>query len=141
MPEFRYWPDDFPVVEPSTDFDVALVAFFDQMVAADVSVYVDGGWSLFGFSRDYRRIDFVRRGRLRRGSGQCWEVWPYDGDASLRLGSHFGVREHACIVVDGIAGIRASAECWIGGNDISDLIRCAEFWDRMDGSKPLEACS
>jgi hypothetical protein len=30
MPEFRNWPDDFPVVEPSTDFDIALVAFFGQ---------------------------------------------------------------------------------------------------------------
>ena len=102
-------------------------------------MYTDQTMALFGFSRESRRIDFIRRGRLHRGSGQCWEVWPYDGDDSFRLGSQFGIREHACVVVDGIAGVSAAAECWIAGNDMSDLARCADFWDKMDGSKPLEA--
>ena len=138
MQEYRNWPEDFPIVEPSTDFDVAFVELFDQMVAADVAVYVDGTWSLIGFARGSRGIEFIRRGRLRHDGGQCWEVWPYDGEHSIRLGAQFGLSEHACIVMDGVAGIRAAAECWIEGNDTSKLVRCAEFWDKSDGSKSLE---
>jgi len=137
MREFRYWPDDFPVVQPSTDFDVALVAFFDQMVAANVTVYVDQTWSLFGFSQDNRRIEFVRRGRLRRGAGQCWEVWPFDGVNSLRLGPIFNIGEYACVVVDGIQNIRVVVERWLSGATLETLVDGVEFWDKMDASRPL----
>jgi hypothetical protein len=139
MPELRYWPADFPVVDPTTDFDVALVSFFDQMVAAGTSVYVDQMWSLFGFSRGERRIDFVRRGRLRRGAGQCWEVWPYDGVNSLRLGPIFNIREYACVVIHGICDIRIIVDRWLGGTTMAALIDGVDFWDRMDSSQPLEA--
>ena len=137
MPELRYWPDDFPVVQPSTDFDVALVAFFDQMVAANVTVYVDQYWSFFGFLLDNRRIEFVRRGRLRRGAGKCWEVLPIDGDNSLRLGPIFNIREYACVVVDGIQNIRLVVERWLGGATLETLADVVEFWDKMDASGPL----
>jgi hypothetical protein len=139
MPEFRQWPDDFPAVSPSTDFDVALVAFFDCMVESGASVYVDEGWSLFSFSRGKRMIDFVRRGKLRRGAGMCWEVWPYDDGKSLRLGPKFGLRDYACVVISGIDDVRTVTESWLDGKALDDLLKAATFWDKKEASKPLEA--
>lgn len=135
MPEIQYWP--FQIGKPSTDFDSALVALFDQMVADGVTVYVEQSWSVFGFSRKSRRIEFVRRGRLRRGGGQCWEVWPFDGANSLGLGPIFNLREFACVVVEGVQNIGAVAERWLGGATLETAINGVDCWDRMHPSKPL----
>jgi hypothetical protein len=138
MSEIPQWPDDFPDPAPVTDFDVVLVAFFDQIIASGGAVHADRYWSLFGFSRDKRMIDFVRRGRLRRSAGVCWEVWPNDDRKSLRLGALFGIRAYACVVISGIDDLLTVTERWLNGMTLDALLDGATFWDKMDTSNPLE---
>jgi hypothetical protein len=80
----------------------------------------------------------MRRGRLRRGAGLAWEVWPYADGKSQRLGSLFGIRPYACVVIPGIGDLRAVTNCWLGGSALESLLDVATFWDKLGTSKPLK---
>jgi len=145
MSKFLRWPDDFNDPAPVTGFDVALVALFDQMIASGATVHADRHWSLFGFDRGARRIDFIRRGSTRKLHGRFvanrelfWEVLPVDGGVTYRLGQLFGIRDYACVVVSGITDLSAIATRWLDGIPLRDAVDGIDFWDRCDPSSPLE---
>ena len=140
MPDFRNWPGDFTNRELITGFDsldASLVELCDWIIDSGGSIRVWGATS-FAFLRDKRTVDFVWRGRLRRGSENCWEVSLLDGRESFRLGTIFGIRENACVVVSGIDDIRDVTECWLGGSSLTALVNVATFWDKMNVSRPLQ---
>ena len=131
------WPDDFADLKPVTVFDQALVEFFHQVIERGGKVHADRHWSLFGFSRSTRMIEFVHRGQLHRVE-HCWEVWPYHNRVRQMLGPMFGIREHACVVICGIDDLRNVTNRWLEQMPLNSVQSGATFWDRMDASKPLE---
>jgi hypothetical protein len=133
MKRFRNWPGDFLAPRVSdTEFGLALISLFDEMIAKGGKAYADDDWALFGFSQNYRMIDFVRRG------SHFWEVWPQERGEMKRLGPFFGLAEHACIVVRGIEDIRTLATRWLDGAATEIVTENVTFWDRCDIRQPLE---
>lgn len=139
MTRLQQWPDDVPDSSPAPDFDARMAVFMDQFIASDGTVHADDSWSLFGFSRGNRRVDFVRRGLLRPGAGLAWEVWPHADGESLQLGPLFGIRPYACVVISGFDDLCAVTNCWLNGSPLESLLSVATFWDKMDTSTPLES--
>jgi hypothetical protein len=138
MPEFLRWPADFDDPEPVTDFDSALVAYFDTIIASGGDVRADRSWMSFAISRDLRMVDFTRRGRLRRGAPACWEVRPIHNGECHRLGSLFGIRDYACVVIAGIDDLRIVTDRWLAGLPVESLLDGVTYWDKTDTTKPLE---
>jgi hypothetical protein len=133
MKHFLNWPGDFETPRfAATEFDRSLVALFDEIIVSGGGVHMDEDLALFGFSRNNRVIDFVRRG------SRFWEVWPQENGEMKRLGPRFGLGEHACIVVRGIDDIRALAIRWLGGLAMEAVMGNITFWDRCKTRNPLE---
>lgn len=137
MTELFRWPTDFDDPRPVTDFDSALSDYFESLIASGSEVHAHPGWMLFSMSRESRTVSFIRRGKLRRGDRVCWEVRPVHDGESARLGSLFGIREYACVVISGIDDVRTIADRWLAGAPVEALIDGVTFWDKMDTSKPL----
>jgi hypothetical protein len=132
------WPDDFDDPRPVTGFDesleIALVAFFDQMIASGATILANSTWMSFAISRGTRTVEFVRRGR------HYWEVLLADGHG-IRLGPIFGIGDSACVVVNGTAEARTVAEHWIDGSSIETLVKLVAFYDRMNPTQRLDTGS
>jgi len=138
------WPDDFTDPTPGTEFDSGLVDLFNELTALGVSVHADSNWSLFGFARDFRSIDYIRRGRTRvavcgatMNRETYWEVWPVSDGKDDRLGPYFGLDDCACIVVCGLTSIRTATIRWLAQKTVRETIGDIECWDRSDPSSPL----
>ena len=139
------WPDEFADSTPAVEFDASFVAFLDAMRASGSSVFADHGWSLFEFCRGDRSIHFVRRGRSRKIDGvyrvnreTYWEVCPVQDGIAHRLGSLFGIREFACVVVCGLPNIQFITTRWLDGASLEDAVSGITLWDRLDPSLPLQ---
>lgn len=134
MNRFRNWPEDFEGPPPvdDTPFGHALIGLFGEIVGIGGKVRLDDACMLFGFVRNNRAMDFVRRG------SQFWEVWPQEGDEAKPLGPIFGKAKHACIVVRGVDDIRALAIRWLNGLPVETAIENVTFWDRCHTERPLD---
>lgn len=144
MSRILRWPDEFADPTPVTDFDAELVQLFNEQIAVGVIVHADSHWSLFGFERDSRKIDLVRRGRTRTGFSGArinreiyWEAWPVCGGTSARLGPLFGLNECACIVICGLAAIRDVTIRWLDRRTVRETMTGIECWDRSNTTSPL----
>ena len=138
MTELLRWPADFDAPTPVTDFDSALTAYFHSLIETGIDVHAHRTWMFFTMSRESRMVDFVRRGRLRRGTPMCWEVRLMHDGKLMQLGPLFGIRDYACVVISGIDDVRTVTDRWLAGNKIDSLLDCATYWDKTDTSKPLE---
>lgn len=138
MTDLLRWPTDFDDSTPVTDFDAELTAYFHSLIESGSEVHAHRTWMFFTMSRESRMVDFVRRGRLRRGISMCWEVrLMHDGNL-LQLGPLFGIRAYACVVVSGIVDVRTITDRWLAGSTIESLLDGVTFWDRTDTSNPLQ---
>ena len=144
MSHFLKWPDEFADPPLVTDFGAGLVDLLNELRTMGVSVHADLHWSLFGFQRGPRLIDFVRRGRSRSGVGgvtmnreMYWEVWPECDGRSDRLGPYFGLKDFACIVICGLVSIRNATIRWLDHKTIPETIVDIECWHRSDTLSPL----
>jgi hypothetical protein len=144
MSHILSWPNEFPDPTPVTDFDTELVDLFDELMAAGISVHADSNWSLFGFERGSRKIDFIRRGRTRTGlTGAIinreiyWEVWPVCDGTSVRLGTIFGMADCTSIVICGLASIHDATVRWLDCRTMRETMTGIECWDRSNTESPL----
>lgn len=144
MSQILSWPSEFADPTPVTDFDTELVDLFDELIAMGISVHADSHWSLFGFERGSRMIDFVRRGRARTGlTGATinreiyWEVWPVCDGSSVRLGPLFGLEECTAIVICGLASIHNATVRWLDRRTILETMTGIDCWDRSNTESPL----
>jgi len=138
MSEFLLWPADFDDPNPVTDFDAELATYFDAIIASGGVVRAIRSWTSFTIARDSRMVDFTCRGRLRRGAPRCWEIRPIDDSNCYRLGTLFGIRDHACIVIAGIDDLRSITNRWLTGLPLEALLDGVTYWDKTDTTKPLE---
>lgn len=132
------WPDEFTDATPIVDLGVEFGEFLQQMNTAGATVLAEECWSSFALRREERMVDFIRRGRLRHGFPQCWEVCLTHHGKGVPLGPEFGLRECACVVVSGLDAIRPVTEAWLDGSDIDAILHVATFWDRTNTIDPLE---
>lgn len=144
MSHILKWPDEFAAPTPVTDFGATLVDLFNELTAMGVSVHADSHWSLFGFQRGTRSIDFAQRGRTRSGVGGLtmnretyWEVWPLCDGRSDRLGPYFGLDDCACIVIFGLVSIRKATIRWLDHKTLPETIADIECWNRANTISPL----
>jgi hypothetical protein len=127
-----YWTD-----RTSFSIEEGLERFFTDALNQGYRSYRDGDFSgAFGVSDgSARQVDFVHRGRGRRGwVGPLLEVLLGDAETTIRLGPRFGLEETACVVVNGYEAARQVCNRWLGG---ADVIRVTDFLNRRDLS-PLK---
>jgi len=138
MSTYHSWPDGFVDPRPVTTFGDDLTDLLAEFAESGCKITADESWSWFSISTHQRQIEFVRRGRLGFNRDYCWEVRLSECDNPVSLGTIFGIRECACVVIAGVDALSRIAKKWITGDDVLAIVQSAKFWDKMDTRKPLE---
>ena len=125
-----YWtePDRCPV-------DSALEPLILDAFERGYHPYRDGDFlGAFGVSNGAtRQVDFIHRGRGRRGwRGPLLEVLLVDANVCYRLGPCFGLKESACVVVNGCEAAIQVCRSWLDGDAVESVIATTEFMNRRD---------
>ena len=143
MSEFLYWPTDSADSKPVTCFEPEFLAFFDEMSESGVVVQTDC-MCFFGFTWGSRCTEFIRRGhsslvdgRMLHSRDHYWQVLPIVDGVLQPLGPIFGLGDHDCVVISGLANIRSITTRWLAGTALVASMRGITFMDQSGGSSPL----
>ena len=138
MAEILKWPDEFTNTTPLVTFSDDFLPFLDECTGIGATVAADKYWSYFAIRESDRMVEFIRRGRLKRGQPQCWEVRLTSDGREIQLGRVFGIREYACVVTAGFSQIRTVTEMWLNRAELKSIIAAVPFWDRMNAATELD---
>lgn len=126
------WPDEFPNPIPAVSFGPEFITFLKELVGNGATITANEHWSFFLIRRDDRIVDFIWRGRLRRGKPECWEVHLSSNGKETLLGRVFGIGDYACVVTAELDRIRTVTMMWLNGDDLASIIAVVPFWDRRN---------
>jgi hypothetical protein len=138
MTDTLRWPDDFTDPEIISGYGADLIPLFERMIASGASIMVNQGCSWFSFSNNERIVEFVLRGRLKRGGPFCWEVILFYPGSNTRLGPYFGLKDTTCVVMSGVDDIATITEGWLDGGTVDTFLDKVIFWNKHDTSIPLQ---